>query len=376
MVVRQYSNSSGANSMKTSRSDGDISLTAQTLGLGSLPARTRDSGVGASTSSDMEGVGTSPSTPGRESVAGFCSSTPNALLLSDPGGTRGMQKPKKPPVPFLKQFNRKPKTVNFKDDVDIVTVDSFAGMQTVVEELSSEIMDSQCVQCIPEVRVVDSCTLSESPRIHTKFPNSFVATRRKNILTGIMTSQSALSRQASETTLFSSISDLPSEIPRDSGKNEVEETSFRTTGEVEALRVVGVNGSRGHLLSRSSLNSTSSSSSSQSSRSSVATSASIMSSSEPSLGHSLMLLSPSSSSLSSSSSFHGVDRLEAPTSQLEDQGNIVPAEVPEYDAVGASSCDKCPEGKCRTVYLHVPGRFLSVCCSRVHLSRVHIATLQ
>ena len=43
--------------------------------------------------------------------------------------------------------------------------------------------------------------------------------------------------------------------------------------------------------------------------------------------------------------------------QEEDWEEKGQQEVPDYNAVGASTCENCALGKCQTVYLHMPGRF-------------------
>ncbi|GFR95919.1 hypothetical protein ElyMa_006285000 [Elysia marginata] len=41
----------------------------------------------------------------------------------------------------------------------------------------------------------------------------------------------------------------------------------------------------------------------------------------------------------------------------QDCEESVQQEIPDYNAVGASTCEHCVLGKCQTVYLHMPGRF-------------------
>lgn len=335
-------NCSTSASIKGSSSDGDLSLANQTPGLGSLPARTRDSGVGASTSSGIEGVGPPSNSSSYDNVTSYSSL---ASLTNDSAGKR----PKKPPVPLPKNAMRKAKTVNFKDDVDVVLTDANCNMQTVVEELSA---DDHGVRYPPtntpqRGTVVDQTVTVE---IETKFPNSFVASKRKQNVPRSQTETLMSGHEIHHCSVGSNISsDSTGSSSLASVLNDSVDavTSFQTATSVETISAFQrVNGQN----FRSSVSSTSSSLSSQSSKSSShATTAPLLVKTSSKPAHSPMMLSPSSS-MSSTSSHNTVPALEEETLK----------EVPEYDAVGTSSCDKCSEGKCRTVYLHVPGRFLSL----------------
>ncbi|XP_059171785.1 membrane-associated guanylate kinase, WW and PDZ domain-containing protein 1-like isoform X2 [Physella acuta] len=322
--------------IKGSSSDGDLSLANQTPGLGSLPARTRDSGVGASTSSGIEGVGPPSNSSSYDNVTSYSSL---ASLTNDSVGKR----PKKPPVPLPKNAMRKAKTVNFKDDVDVVLTDANCNMQTVQEELAT---DEHGIRHPPTNTPQREPVLAQTVtvEIETKFPNSFVASKRKQTVPRSQTETLMSAHEIHHCSVGSNISsDSTGSSSLASVLNDSVDavTSFQTAASVETISAFQrANGQN----FRSSVSSTSSSLSSQSSRSSshaVTAPLLVKTSSKP--AHSPMMLSPSSS-LSSSSSHNTVPAGEEETLK----------EVPEYDAVGTSSCDKCSEGKCRTVYLHVP----------------------
>ncbi|XP_035828914.1 striated muscle-specific serine/threonine-protein kinase-like [Aplysia californica] len=465
--------------MKSSSSDGDISLTVQAPGLSSLPARTRDSGFGASISSENDAVppATSDFSSSYENVTSFCSPPspveerrfvePEGLCLA---GSRGLQgninipqrpsfpnappvapKPKKkppvpppkPPVPPPKPkpaVKKKPKmkSVNFKDDVDIVPAEPFLGMQTVLEELSCELKEGnensfvypevelkstsfvQAETCCqpPKPHEADACTLETAEEVETKFPNSFVATKRKRNASPFPRSLTSPGGLGGTPTSLRSSSPAPSAFSKPRGgvnspKKEQDEsedgvTSFRTGATREGRPRAPVIGSERSpfvrpspvqkSFARSSTCSDASSASSASSSSSVSASTPLLVKTQQ-MGSvdvspcragvggrgagrggggggrdsPMMPLSPSccsvgssSSAVSSSSSSSSGSLLVAPNFESGIVGcgvghQAVP-EVPGYEDVGSSStwCEKCPQGKCQTVYLHLPGRFHSV----------------
>ncbi|KAH9490588.1 Dynein heavy chain 7, axonemal [Bulinus truncatus] len=342
--------------MKASCSDGDLSLAKQTQCLGSFPARTRDSGVGASTSSGIEDVDPSSSSSSCDNMVVFGMST--AALSTGP--LQDTRKPKKPPVPLPKTAIRKPKNVNFKDDVDIVLADACSIMQTVIEEMDSKVSLSQRgPRNGPLIHGQTVGALAEGAvpavnKVETKFPNSFVATKRK--VDPVKTQAAA--RQAGHHSHQSSV--LSNASTDSTGSSSVASVLYDSEDAVTSFQSAdsGIDPlvNKGRHPFRSSVCSNASSASSHSSKSSsgMAVTSPLLIKTAPDLCNKMdspMLLSPSTSSLSSSSSHNvavGVDEEKPPPLAIP--------EVPEYNDVGTTSCEKCSEGKkCQTVYLHIPG---------------------